>query len=70
MSPIAYNLSMNARNSTFGTERAGKLQEDLRQQISAAIVEQAELITSDTVAIFPLAAARRSTPVFTRSDAC
>jgi len=44
---------MNARNSTFGTERAGKLQEDLRQQISAAIVEQAELITSDTVAIFP-----------------
>jgi diguanylate cyclase (GGDEF)-like protein len=53
MSSIAYNLSMNARNSTFGTERAGKLQEDLRQQISAAIVEQAELITSDTVAIFP-----------------
>jgi diguanylate cyclase (GGDEF)-like protein len=50
---IAFNPPMNARDSTFGTERIGKLQEDLRQQISAAIVEQAELITSDTVAIFP-----------------
>jgi len=53
MSSIAFNLPMDARNATFGNERAGKLQEDLRQQISAAIVEQAELITSDTVAIFP-----------------
>jgi len=44
---------MDARDSTSGSERAGKLQEDLRQQISAALIEQAELITSDTVAIFP-----------------
>jgi diguanylate cyclase (GGDEF)-like protein len=50
---IAFNQPMNGRDSTFGTERAGKLQEDLRAQISAAIVERAELITSDTVAVFP-----------------
>ena len=43
----------NAGGFRFGAERAGKLQEELRQQISAAIVEQAELITSDTVAVFP-----------------
>ena len=41
MSFIAFNPPMNSRDSTFGTERVGKLQEDLRQQISAAIVEQA-----------------------------
>jgi diguanylate cyclase (GGDEF)-like protein len=50
---IAFNSPINSRDSTFGTERVGKQQGDLRQQISAAIVEQAELITSDTVAIFP-----------------
>lgn len=50
---IAFNRQIDARDSAFRAERAGKLQEDLRQQISTALVEQAELITSDTVAVFP-----------------
>jgi diguanylate cyclase (GGDEF)-like protein len=50
---IAFNQPTSRRDSTFGDERAGRLQEDLRQRISAALVEQAELITSDTVAVFP-----------------
>jgi len=50
---IAFNRQIDARDSAFRAERAGKLQENLRQQISAALVEQAELITSDTVAVFP-----------------
>ena len=44
---------MAARDTTFGGERTGLVQDELRQEISAAIVEQADLITSDTVAIFP-----------------
>jgi len=43
---------MDASETTFGDE-AGKLQDDLRQQIAATLVEQADLITADTVAIFP-----------------
>jgi diguanylate cyclase (GGDEF)-like protein len=51
MSFIAFNSP--PANGKSGAERPGKVQEELRQQICAAIVEQAELITSDTVAIFP-----------------
>lgn len=43
---------MDASETTFG-DQAGKLPEDLRQQIAATIVEQADIITADTVAIFP-----------------
>jgi len=43
---------MDASETTFGDE-ANKLQDDLRQQIAGTLVEQAELITADTVAIFP-----------------
>jgi len=43
---------MDASETTFGDE-ASKLQDDLRQQVAATLVEQAELITADTVAIFP-----------------
>jgi len=43
---------MDASETTFGDE-AGKLQDDLRQQIAATLVEQADIITADTVAIFP-----------------
>ena len=49
MSPI---LSMDASETTFGDE-ARKLPEDLRQQVAATLAEQADLITADTVAIFP-----------------
>jgi len=43
---------MDASETTFGDE-AGKLPDDLRQQIAATLVEQSEIITADTVAIFP-----------------
>jgi len=43
---------MGASETSFGDE-TGKLQEDLRQQIASTVVEQAEIITADTVAIFP-----------------
>jgi diguanylate cyclase (GGDEF)-like protein len=43
---------MNASEAKFGDD-AGKVQGDLRQQIAGIIVRQAELITADTVAIFP-----------------
>jgi diguanylate cyclase (GGDEF)-like protein len=49
MSPIP---GMDASETTFGDE-AGKLPEDLRQQIAATLSDQAEIITADTVAIFP-----------------
>jgi diguanylate cyclase (GGDEF)-like protein len=45
-------LRMRASETTFG-DQAGKLQEDLRQQIAGTLVEQADIITADTVAIFP-----------------
>src|SRR5438270_4275044 len=49
MSPT---LQKDASETTFGDE-GGKLPDDLRQQISAILVEQADIITADTVAIFP-----------------
>ncbi len=45
-------LQMGASETTFGDE-GGKLPDDLRQQISTILVEQADIITADTVAIFP-----------------
>ena len=44
---------MNASETTFGDEDTGKIQDDLRHQISATLTEQADIITADTVAIFP-----------------
>jgi diguanylate cyclase (GGDEF)-like protein len=43
---------MDASETTFGDE-AGKLPDDLRQQVAARLAEQADIITADTVAIFP-----------------
>jgi diguanylate cyclase (GGDEF)-like protein len=43
---------MNASETTFGDEDTGKIQDDLRHQISATLAEQADIITADTVAIF------------------
>ena len=43
---------MDASETTFGDE-AGKLPDDLRQQVAAMLLEQADVITADTVAIFP-----------------
>ena len=44
---------MNASETTFGDEDTGKVQDDLRHQISATLTEQADIVTADTVAIFP-----------------
>src|SRR5437764_3182015 len=43
---------MNTSGATFGDE-AGKVPDDLRQQIATTLAEQAEIITADTVASFP-----------------
>ena len=43
---------MDASETTFGDD-AGKFAGDLRQQIAATLTEQADIITADTVAIFP-----------------
>ena len=45
--------SMAVSETTFGDEGTGKIQDDLRHQISTTLVEQADIITADTVAIFP-----------------
>ena len=37
----------------FADERAGRVQDDLRQQIAHLLLERLEIITTDTVAIFP-----------------
>ena len=50
---MSHNLGMNASETTFGDEDTGKIQDDLRHQISATLAEQADIITADTVAIFP-----------------
>ena len=44
---------MDTPDPAFDHEIAGQSQDDLRQQISTALVEQLEIITADTVAIFP-----------------
>ena len=49
MSPIP---RMDASGTTFG-DQAAKLNDDLRQQIATRLAEQADIITADTVAIFP-----------------
>jgi diguanylate cyclase (GGDEF)-like protein len=43
---------MDASETTFGDE-AGKAHDDLRHRIAATLVEQADIITADTIAIFP-----------------
>ena len=43
---------MEASGTHFGDD-SGKLQDDLRRQISATVVEQSDIVTADTVAIFP-----------------
>ena len=49
---MSFTLPMDASETTFGDE-AGKLPENLRQQISETLVAQGDAITADTSAIFP-----------------
>jgi diguanylate cyclase (GGDEF)-like protein len=44
---------MDTPDPAFGDETNGQSQDDLRQQISTVLVEQLEIVTADTVAIFP-----------------
>lgn len=44
---------MDGSDTTFGDDSTGKIGDDLRHQISATLVEQADIITADTVSIFP-----------------
>src|SRR5436190_12346058 len=62
---MSFILPMDASETTFGDE-AGKLPEDLRQQIAATLVEQADIITADTVAIFPYSGGEELDAVYCR----
>jgi diguanylate cyclase (GGDEF)-like protein len=44
-------------DSEFANEGRGLIQEDLRQQISAVLTTRADVVTADTVAIFPYSGA-------------
>ena len=44
---------MDHDEPAFAGEAAANLQDDLRQRISSVLVERADLITADTIAIFP-----------------
>jgi diguanylate cyclase (GGDEF)-like protein len=44
--------SMDGFDRAFGDD-AGRIQTDLRQQVAARLLEQADIITGDSVAIFP-----------------
>ncbi len=48
---------MTSNDPAFGDEEAGGAQHDLRQQIADVLVERADIITADTVAIFPFSGA-------------
>ena len=45
--------SMDQDEPAFAGEAAANLQDDLRQQISSVLLERVDLVTADTVAIFP-----------------
>jgi diguanylate cyclase (GGDEF)-like protein len=45
--------AMDGFDTQFGTHDAGQMQTDLRQRVAARLLEQAEIITGDSVAIFP-----------------
>src|SRR5476651_1324785 len=48
---------MDSNDSAYTAEAGSDIQDDLRQQISAVVHEGIELITTDTVAIFPYSGA-------------
>lgn len=48
---------MTSNDPAFSDEEAGGAQHDLRQQIADVLVERADIITADTVAIFPFSGA-------------
>ena len=44
---------MGIDDRVFADEASARLQDDLRQQVAAALLDRADLITADAVAIFP-----------------
>ena len=48
---------MAPSGQTSGDEEIGSAQRDLRQQIAGALVERADTITADTIAVFPFSGA-------------
>src|SRR5436305_2177027 len=48
---------MASNDPAFAAEAGSPLQDDLRQQITAVLLDHVETITSDTVAIFPFSGA-------------
>src|SRR5581483_1713649 len=45
--------AMDSQDPAFSGDEGAQVQDDLRQQISSILLEQIDLITADTVAIFP-----------------
>jgi diguanylate cyclase (GGDEF)-like protein len=50
-------LTMASNDPVFAEEEGGRVQDDLRQQISRLLLEQLDAVTADTVAIFPYSGA-------------
>src|SRR5438034_1586907 len=44
-------------NSAYADDANGNVQDDLRQQVSAIVLERVDVVTADTVAIFPYSGA-------------
>ena len=51
------NPRMETRDPAFVAEAGAHIQDDLRQQISSVLLERSDIITSDTVSIFPYSGA-------------
>src|SRR5579872_1761380 len=48
---------MDSNNEGFSGEDGGNAQQDLREQIAVVLLDRADSITADTVAIFPFSGA-------------
>jgi two-component system, cell cycle response regulator len=55
---------MDTADPAFDAEHAGPFQIDLRQQISTTLLAQLEMITADTVAIFPYSGSEELDPAY------
>jgi diguanylate cyclase (GGDEF)-like protein len=49
-------------DSAYSNETTGNIQDDLREQIAAVLIDRADVITADTVAIFPYSGAETLDP--------
>lgn len=58
------SVDESSRDGVFGDEDGGRMQDDLREQISALMLERASLLVGDTVAIFPFSGTEMLEPAY------